>query len=360
MRLLIGVTLSLLAVACSSENTATSSSVGVGGSTSAGGSGGSAGSGGTAGPTWSQMGLEGSIVNYLAVDSQQPTTIFAGVSPGGTGAGFFRSTDGGATWPQAPGLPANEFAHGLAASPLEDIVIANPGVQGQSRSSDGGDTWSPVTSETGSAADILFHPTQSTVAWLTDGNTGVQASSDHGVTFVSTPNTGLPLGMESIGALASDGTTLYVSAGAQGVFASSDGGNSFTAANSGLPLGEIEGVVNTLAAHPSRPGFVLAETTARGLFRSDDSGVSWTMVDLGDEASRYPALAIDPADPMTLYVSHDDTGEHPGGLLQSTDGGASWSAIGPDGVDVVVLDFDPDTGALFAGTLGRGVWRYDD
>jgi hypothetical protein len=364
--LVSGLSLGLIACSSSSGSSSSSSSTstasGGGGSGATGGSGGGASSGGSggqgaAGPSWKQLGLDGSILFYLAVDSQQPSRIVVGTSPGGAGTGYYRSIDGGETWPQAPGLPTDQWAHGLGASRLEDILIVNPGVEGLLRSIDGGDTWSPTSVTLGAAADIEFHPTKPGLVWWSDGNQGVYRSTDGGVTWASTMNTGLPLGQEAIGALVSDGAKLYVAVGTQGVFVSSDDGDTFAPANTGLPTGEIQGVVNTLAANPTRPGLVLAQTTADGLFRTDDSGASWTAVDLGVEKSRYSGLAIHPEEPTTFYVGHDDLGEHPGGLLRSIDDGKTWSPIGPDGVDVLVIDFGPDDGSVYIGTDGRGVWR---
>ncbi|HZO17258.1 MAG TPA: hypothetical protein VFB62_28470 [Polyangiaceae bacterium] len=344
------IPLSLAAVACSSaENgsAGTTSSNGSGGSggspTGAGGSGASGGQ-----PGWEQLGLDGDRVPYLAVAKQTPSTIFAGTSQGSTDQGFFRSTDGGQTWPQAPELDV-VWPTGLEVAPDQDITLADVGVDGLCRSTNGGSNWSP-TSFVGNSYGIEFDPNSSTV-WLSDG-AEVWRSPDGGVSWSKTPNTGLPTGQRSVEFPTFDGTTLYVAVGNQGVYASSDNGDSFTPANTGLPFAQSFGGVIALEADVTRPGFALAQTNGQGLYRTDDSGATWTKVDMGAETTKYGALLIDPTNPTTFYVSRDSTG-----MLKSTDDGASWMSIGPDTEDVIAVDLDPTTGALYIGTLGTGVWR---
>src|SRR5229473_6999569 len=68
------------------------------------------------------------------------------------------------------------------------------------------------------------------------------------------------------------------------------------------------------------------------------------------------ALVIDPQIPTTLYAVTSD-----GSALKSTDGGATWNAIGPTSISVTALAVDPLTqGTLYAGTSDRGVLKSTD
>src|SRR5262249_12118808 len=132
--LLLGLLLS--AVACSStpESTASGPSSSSSSSSSSTGSGG-AGGGGGGGASWKQLGMMGDRVYSLVIDRKTPSTILCGTTQGSVDQGFFRSTDGGMSWPQAPGLE-KVWANGLAVAPMGDVILANPGVDGFFRSTD--------------------------------------------------------------------------------------------------------------------------------------------------------------------------------------------------------------------------------
>jgi photosystem II stability/assembly factor-like uncharacterized protein len=84
-----------------------------------------------------------------------------------------------------------------------------------------------------------------------------------------------------------------------------------------VPLGPFGGGVRTVTADPTRPGIVYA-TTYQEVFKTADSGASWTVSSLETPSS---SVAVDPVHPSTLYVGVQD--EHL--LLKSDDGGAHWT-----------------------------------
>ncbi len=67
------------------------------------------------------------------------------------------------------------------------------------------------------------------------------------------------------------------------------------------------------------------------------------------------ALAIDPANPATLYAGTN------GGVYKSADGGSSWTTVNsgvPLGTIAQALAIDPSTPAtLYAGTSDGGVFK---
>jgi photosystem II stability/assembly factor-like uncharacterized protein len=88
---------------------------------------------------------------------------------------------------------------------------------------------------------------------------------------------------------------------------------------------------NTVAVNPVSPTIVYVGTNYQGLYRSADSGATWTKIDTGAGADllnggRIWALAIDPFNPTTLYAA---SGYGSGGPLKSTDGGVSWRHMLP-------------------------------
>jgi len=104
----------------------------------------------------------------------------------------------------------------------------------------------------------------------------------------------------SVSALAIDPrtpTTLYAGTSA-GVYKSTNGGTSWSAANAGLMCGDALCSVGHLALDPQTPTTLYAGTGA-GVFKSTDSGASWSRGQLFDSVT---SLALDPQTPTTLYA----------------------------------------------------------
>jgi len=89
-----------------------------------------------------------------------------------------------------------------------------------------------------------------------------------------------------------------------------------------------------------------------GVFKSTDGGGSWSAANTGLPSGNY-GLVIDPATPTTLYA-----GTFYGSVFKSTDGGGSWKAFpGLTNTYIQALAIDPKNSArLYAGTWGGGVF----
>lgn len=113
--------------------------------------------------------------------------------------------------------------------------------------------------------------------------------------------------------------TLYTGT-PDGVFISSDCGESWYAINNGLPGGYVQ----VLMVDPQTPG-TLYVGTQKGLFKSIDGGVSWSSSFWADPVV---TIALDPKVPSSIYIGWSD------GLFTSTDGGANWSVIYGNGTPI--------------------------
>lgn len=81
--------------------------------------------------------------------------------------------------------------------------------------------------------------------------------------------------------------------------------------------------VQCLAADPLRPEVVYCGTFGQGLWRSDDAGVSWHAVGAGIAHPQLMAVAV------SVHERHGDSGvvyagTEPSALFRSMDGGATW------------------------------------
>jgi uncharacterized repeat protein (TIGR02543 family) len=148
-------------------------------------------------------------------------------------------------------------------------------------------------------------------------------------------------------------TIVYAGTWDQGVFRSTNSGTSWTAVNSGL----TDPYIYALAVDSkTTPPTLYAGTDETGVFRSTNSGTSWTAVNSGLASLYVWSLAIDPkTTPSTLYA-----GTNGNGVYRSTDSGASWTPANTNMTDLEVwcLAVDPfSTATLYAGTWGDGVYR---
>ena len=111
-------------------------------------------------------------------------------------------------------------------------------------------------------------------------------------------------------------------------------------------LGPEGGDVYALAIDPATPTTLYAGIRNRGVYKSTDSGGSWSASNTGLTNLTIQALAIDPATPATVYAGTA------GGVFKSTDGGAAWNAITVTLPSVHALAIDPATSMLYVGVPG--------
>jgi photosystem II stability/assembly factor-like uncharacterized protein len=109
----------------------------------------------------------------------------------------------------------------------------------------------------------------------------------------------------------------------QGVMMSADDGGSWTRASVRQGM-HSDCIVKTLLADPRRPGVVYAGTDM-GLYRSDDSGAKWQLLDTPMSGSMVWSMAIDPVDPTVMFAG-TGTPSAPG-IYRSTDEGKSWEHL---------------------------------
>ncbi len=221
--------------------------------------------------------------------------------------------------------------------------------------------------------DVRIHPSTKNVMFVTDNNAGVIKSSNAGKTWTPS-NSGIsvrggPTGdaftIFSLTIDPNDPATVWAGTngdgGAFGVFKSIDGGAHWTQKNAGITSGPYGIVFRGFTIEPGNSNVVYAQAelptdpvTGHGrefnkvqgrVYKTTNGGESWTLTWSGDDLARY--LVIDPGNTSTLYLStgifdreaqNSDcanltlaggvyTGAGGVGVLKSTDGGASWSAV---------------------------------
>ncbi|MBT8337106.1 MAG: glycosyl hydrolase, partial [Gemmatimonadetes bacterium] len=300
-----------------------------------------------------------------AVDGipDQPFTFFFG----STGGGVWKTESGGQAWENVTdgwldvgSIGAVEVADAdptiLYVGTGSAAIRGNVSVgRGTWRSRDGGETWTPIgLRDAGQVASIRTHPDDPNTVWLAATGQPFGRNDERGV-FKSTDGGDswrkVLFHSDSVGAIdlalhPSDPEVLYAAlwrgerkpwtmiSGARtgGIYRSDDGGETWARLAGGLPgAGADEGGLSGkigLATTPAAPDRVWAMVEApdprAGLYRSDDRGDTWTLVnDSYGMRSRpwyYTYVHADPVDPDVLWVLNS-------GLYRSGDAGLSFERV---------------------------------
>lgn len=260
--------------------------------------------------SWTPIGPGGGSVAAIAMDPQDPDTLYAG-----TQDGVLKSTDGAASWRFVySARPARIWS--IAVSNADPRVVAAAGDSLILLSRDEGATWD-VLSRSEGADTVAFAPDGTLYASWSEQ--GLRRSSDPGRSWTSV-RSGLPAGSPVYDLAFGAGSTMFAAV-TEGVFRSTDGGAKWT--QTGNPA-----VGNVFAVEWT--GTLLFVRGNRGTAVSSDEGGSWRPATQGLPASLSPTgmdfvtdMTHDPAAPSRLYVTL-----HEGGVWISDDSGANWRPAG--------------------------------
>jgi photosystem II stability/assembly factor-like uncharacterized protein len=314
-------------------------------------------------------GPDGGPAFAVAVAPSAPQDVYLG-----TGRGVFRSTDGGRSWTSAwPEPPASaSWFPGVTALEVDPSSPATVYAGRNSRwaggmsygqpvvkTTDGGRTWHALELR---GQPIAITPTAVYAATGGPRGSRLVRSTDAGRSW-HPADAGLP--SSYVWGLAFDPSapaTLYAAMGTHGVFTSDDGGGRWRSV--GIP--RRYGEVTAIAVDPLHPETVYAATDA-GIAVSRDAGRSWRVLNgsIGNRGRarwvmQVTALLVDPGDTQTLYAT-----TRCAGVLESTDGGRSWSAanagLEPGCPWAYALALDPRAPQrVYAADPTRGVVESDD
>ncbi len=309
--------------------------------------------------TWAQLDpLFGGAFRVwtLAIDPSATSTVYAG-----TEMGIFKSTDSGGTW---KAVDANN-ARILVIDPVDPRTIYAAVFGGAVKSTDAGATWTAInnglTIRDGYA--MALDPSTPQTLYVGTIGGGVYKSIDGGASWRAA-NVGLAnlsVGLRQLAVDPSSGSVYVVTA--DGTFKSINRGETWVPFRPSLAA-----VVWALALDPENGRTLYAgssKSISRGgekgeVYKSLDSGGTWSPVSGGQITGRVFSLAVDPATPRTLYAGTDDVGY--GGVYKSIDGGGSWAPLStglPNRIVYALAVHPTAPDVVLAGTAD-GVYRSAD
>lgn len=253
---------------------------------------------------------------YTIVSSSDGNLIWCGTKS----SGIFRSTNGGRTWTSANNgitMPTSIAALSISKT-NENILYAGSSIGRIYKSTNGGETWNLTGADsTGFPVNSLaIDPTNSDVVYAARRGLFLQG----------------------------------------GLFKTIDGGSTWKILENGLP---VSNDTRAVTVHPDSSKVVyvgiygISPWIQGGVYKSTNSGESWTAVNTGLSNISIISLAIDSIDGKTVYAGTGD-----GGIYRTTNAGSNWSVInvGIDNKNIKVVFVDK-TGIVYSGAEGGGIYK---
>ncbi len=254
--------------------------------------------------TWAGWG-GGGWFRCVAFDPVDPNTLYMG----GDVIGVYKSTDGAESWSFVNRGLQNYAVFGIAAAKSAPGTLYALTVDGAARSTDGGAHWTPIKKTRRNALNlsairrisvqpIVVDPRDADTVWIGSGKGVLARSADGGRTW----------------------TEIHYLAGVQ-----TD------------PGAKVSPAITSVLLPEGAPGRVIVTTYARGIFRSEDGGASWSH-------PKTPASAMHVAGgferaPDLYYGAFGKEG-----VYVSGDGGATWAKTEgalPPNADARMVAVDP-------------------
>lgn len=248
------------------------------------------------------------ILDQLFVDARDSRIIYASGHRHKAPGGFFKSTDGGATWKESKEMK-NESIHAMTQSTFDPNVLLAGSVNGVWISQNSGDTWQKFSSSTA------------------------------------------PVNINSLEMDPRNLSTMYAGTWWR-AYKTTDAGKSWRLIKDGM-IDDSD--VFAITVNPRNPEHIVASACS-GIYDSQNAGEKWSKIQgIPSQSRRTRDIVQHPTIPGTIYAGTTE------GFWMSSNGGKSWSLTTQRNLEVNSIAVHPDEpNRVFIGTNNYGVMVSND
>jgi photosystem II stability/assembly factor-like uncharacterized protein len=248
------------------------------------------------------------ILDQLLVDERDSRIIYTSGHRHKQPGGFFRSTDGGATWKEAKEL-RQESIHAMTQSDKDPGVILVGTTNGVWRSTDSGENWKKVES------------------------------------------TSMPVNVDSLAMDPRNTDTMYAGTWWR-AYKSTDAGKNWNLIKEGM-IDDSD--VFAITVNSQNPEHVIASACS-GIYESFNGGAKWAKIQgIPSQSRRTRDLVQHPSIPGTVYAATTE------GFWMTTNGGKTWALTTQRNLEINSIAVHKDEpNRIFIGTNNYGVMVSND
>ena len=264
---------------------------------------------------------EGTVSGYhircLAIDPANPEIMYAGMAA----FGVFKTTDGGENWSTMNELLGDTFTKVMAIHPnKQDVLYLGTDGGGMYQRTSDSSEWEEIIEGMKNTyiKALVMDPKDPNMMYAgTDG--GVSKTTNGGDAWVQVNNGLTTRYILSLAIDPENTNILYAGTDNAGLFMTEDGGDNWISIGGDIwmtkglidefaPPGEEPQttlLVSSLAVNPANTAIVYAANPS-GVFRSADSGQTWSQINAGLTNTEVKSLTITSAEPVTVYAGTAD------------------------------------------------------
>ena len=284
-------------------------------------------------------------IDHIIVDPRDSKTMYVAAHKHKEPGGFFKTTDGGATWREATEFKT-EALHSLEQAPSDPDILIVGSNRGVYRSTDAGETWTQLPTsaypDIRNVESIAVDPRDPRAIYV--GTWHLPWKTEDGGQTWKSIKTGM-IDDSDVFAIEIDETrpNHVIASACSGIYESQNAGANWRKVQ-GIPSQSRR--TRDIMQHPAIPSTIFAGTT-EGFWRSTNGGDSWMLTT--SRTLEINAIAVHRKDPQTVYIGTNNYG-----VMVSRDGGKSFvpSNEGYSGRRAYAITPDRErTGRVYASTI---------